>query len=147
MPRSRSINSYPESFWQIVEQAATAKRIFEFPIQSLQEGLSLQGKFYHFRGALQKEAGRLGMLLPAEHPQRIKVETAMRQIQEIVCFVDRKGMKVQMMHRNATPEAKMFEAALARAGVSTVDEELAESARRLLKERGAEPPVTGGKYG
>lgn len=143
MPRSRSISSYPESFWKIVEDAATQKQIFEFPFDSKYEAMQLQGKFYGFRGALLKEAGRLGILLPANSPQRLKVEAAARQAQEVVCHVSQDGI-CRIMHRDQTPEAKMFEEALARAGSKTREQELAESALRFVNKAKEE---TGGKYG
>lgn len=147
MPRSRSIDSYPANFWQIVEDAATKKQTFEFPFEQPLDGLRLQGKFYGFRGALKREALRLSMVLPADDPKRLKAEAAAKQIQEIVCFVDLKARSTKIMHRDETPEAKMFEEAIKRAGLKTREQELAESAKRLIEQLQAKDPTTGGKYG
>ena len=148
MPRSRSIDSYPESFWKIVEDAATKKQTFEFPFKDRLEGVQLQGKFYGFRGALKREALRLAVLLPADNPKRLRAETAAVQIQQIVCHVDRVTGTTKIMHRDETPEAKMFEEALLRAGSQTRDQELSEAAKRFITEQQmTKDNPTGGKYG
>lgn len=147
MPRSRSIHTYPQSFWTMLEQAATAKKSFEFDVKTIPEGLSMQGKFYAFRGALVKEQARLSIMGPASGEAAVhkeRVDRTLRFSQEVVCFVDRDTLKVHIMHRDETPEAKLFEEALVRGGGKKLEDQLSESARRIMEQTTDEG---GGKYG
>ena len=68
MPRVRALNTYSNEFWEIIEACALRQEQFTLPVATITEGLSLQGKFYSFRGALKRavEEAKLKMI---KHPE------------------------------------------------------------------------------
>jgi hypothetical protein len=130
-------------------------------VATITEGLSLQGKFYSFRGAL-KRAVEKAAIMPRDYidASMEKNKQALQWAENTICWVDRKHVPstVRFCHKDQHPTSAMLRKLLT-TRVQTelhpsITQQLAESAKRLLEEQGkltttekTEPETDGGKYG
>jgi hypothetical protein len=155
MPRAISPFAYPVEYWDLVRGCAHGGR-FEVEIATPKAGSAMQQKFYAFRTALRRENDkiRLGInKLTEEQQQRITEHLKFAEM--TICWIDRGKVPSRVTYCNVDqhPDALFLRKALASGSVPAVPEDiqqqLAETAQRMLREGTAKPDddPTGGKYG
>ena len=131
---------------------------FTLPVATITEGLSLQGKFYSFRGALKRavEKGSRETFADAAYARNSR---ALAWAEATICWVDRKHVPsvVKFCHKDQHPTSALLRRLLATRAPSPLNElvkqKLAESAKRMLEEQGKAPekeeeePKGGRNYG
>jgi hypothetical protein len=143
MPRSKNVNTYPKALWQICERCAVGKEEFAVEVESIQKALSLQGKFYAFRGALRQEYERVAGK-KKDPAWEEKLQAYLEFSAQTVCWVDRPGphdlgrqlvgpAKVRFVHRDNTPSSELFDRILASGRTQgEVADKMDESIQELL---------------
>jgi hypothetical protein len=138
MPRARTLNSYPDELWQIVEGAALRNEKFTVPCADWRDAARFQGQFYAFRGALRRELDALTLRPDSElHGWRQRVEQTLRQCEKVVCWFDRTAggdPHVVYMSKGQTPHALALRKVLSQGQVSAPDDAIAASAARIMEQ-------------
>lgn len=140
MPRIRALKTYSSEFWDIIEGCAERHEDFQIETATITEALTMQGKFYSFRGALRREV-EAAMLNPDKYPDRERNRIALAQAENTLCWVDRKNMpsSVRFCHKDESPTSVFLRKMIANKKQTPLPEiteqQLAESAQRLLKQQ------------
>jgi len=115
--KTRDAFSYPRSFWETIERAATGQKT-SLVLPTIREAQSLRGKFYAFRASLQKTLhNALLKKDPVAGMQIKELEQAHQFARVTVCWFDEKlgePVKVWYMSKDETPEALLLAEALKR---------------------------------
>jgi hypothetical protein len=128
--KPKSAASYPEEYFKIVEDCFLRGQKFSLTMPSPSQARSLQGKFYTFRQAVERDLA-VAMAQPGslQAGMKDKLMETLQFARETVCWFDhsiKEGpVTVWFMGRSQTPEALL----------------LAEARKRSLAEAGEHQPT------
>lgn len=155
MPRIRALKTYSNEFWDIIQGCAERHERYSLEVDTITEALTMQGKFYSFRGALRREVDA-AIKNPDAAYDRDRNKIALAQAENTLCWIDRKEVpvKVSFVHKDESPTSITLRKMIANRRETELPEDvqrqLQESAARRLKEQeelNSGPPPVDKNYG
>lgn len=115
MPRAKSIHAYPQELWTFCEGCALRHEQFQIEVDNWKQAAAMQGKFYAFRGAINREAELIKSTGLGGPAWAEKIANIQVWANETVCWWDRSTregkLTVSYMHKSDTPDAKLYQKA------------------------------------
>lgn len=140
MPRSKKLAHYPSRYMEIIEACAVRAERVSVPAESEKMAQKLQGHFYAFVGALQREAGGIKALRLADASRTTNDIVIMERAQQsamVLCRVECENEKwlTVFMSREESWQAKALAGAVVtqKGGDVAPQTDLSESAERMMK--------------